>query len=84
MNIAILTDIKQHYEFTDQSTIKRNIKRLMTLHGVSHHDMVLTLGIKLNTARSYTNPSNNNKPELYTLMILAAKFEVNVDEFFKS
>lgn len=84
MNIAILTDIKQHYEFTDQSTIKSNIKRLMTAHKVSHHDMVLTLGIKLNTARSYTNPSNNNKPELYTLMILAAKFEVNVDEFFKS
>jgi transcriptional regulator with XRE-family HTH domain len=84
MNIAILTDIKDKYEATNQTTIKEAIKRLRTSQELTYQDMATTLGISLNTAHSYTNTSNNNKPELYTLMILAAKFEVNVDEFFIS
>jgi transcriptional regulator with XRE-family HTH domain len=83
MNIAILTDIKDKYESADQVTIKEAIKRHRTSQELTYQDMATTLGISLNTAHSYTNVSNSNKPELYTLMILAAKFEINVDEFFK-
>jgi transcriptional regulator with XRE-family HTH domain len=83
MNVAILTDIKDKYESADQTTIKEAIKRLRTSQELTYQDMATTLGISLNTAHSYTNLSNTNKPEIYTLMILAAKFEVNIDEFFK-
>lgn len=83
MNYIDLIHIKKQYNDTSQEIIKGNIKRLMDENKTKYKDIRKILTISEHTAYSYTNPSNNNKPEIYNLLILSKYWKVDIDEFFK-
>lgn len=74
--------IKQSYEETSHNVIKDNIKLLMTSNNTSYSDLVSILGISTHTAYSYTNKANNNKPNLYNLLILSHYWKVSMKKLF--
>lgn len=82
MDYIELIEYRKAYELADQETIKANIKRLMNVNNIKHDKLCALLNISLHTAYSYTNKANNNKPELYNLIILASFFEISVLDMF--
>lgn len=78
MNFKELIQIKELYTNCPQSAIKANIKRLMKDRSVKHAELSELLKISSHTAYSYTNAANNNKPELYNLLILSDYLNVSI------
>lgn len=78
-----LVEIKNIYNNTPQNIIKENIKRLMKLNKVKHSKIIEILDISTHTAYSYTNAANNNKPELYNLLILSSFFNVSIHDILQ-
>ena len=83
MTYQDLIHIRECYNEALQTTIKDNIKRLMKEHKVKHDQLVKLLSISSHTAYSYTNKANNNKPELYNLLILSYYFNVSIYEILE-
>lgn len=77
-----LITIKELYNSTPQNVIKANIKRLMKENKVKHSRITELLEISTHTAYSYTNAANNNKPDLYNLLILSSYFNVGIHDIF--
>lgn len=78
MNYKELIQIKELYTNCSQSAIKANIKRVMKDNKVKHAELAELLNISVHTAYSYTNAANNNKPELYNLLILSDYLNVSI------
>lgn len=78
MNYKELIQIKELYTNCPQTAIKANIKRIMKDRKVKHKEIAESLNISSHTAYSYTNAANNNKPELYNLLILSDYLNVSI------
>lgn len=83
MNYKELIEIKNLYNDTPQKTIKDNIKAFMKDNNIKHSQIAELLNISTHTAYSYTNAANNNKPELYNLLILSSYLNVTIEDIFK-
>ncbi len=83
MDYLELIELRNKYDSTDQAIIKPNIKRYMKESETSYSDLCSTLNISKHTAYSYTNKANNNKPELFNLLILSYYWSINPYDLFE-
>jgi hypothetical protein len=72
------------YDTTETAVIKANITKLMRQHNCVHKNLTVILGISIHTAYSYTEIGKKNKPEELALLILAAKWKIEVQTLFEN
>jgi len=70
------------YNNTDRTTIKANLRRLMTEYNIKSGD-IISLGFKPNNVYSWVNQASNNIPIFEFALRIATRFNFDVKEFLK-
>lgn len=71
------------YDNIDRSIIKRNLKRLMAIHGFKPVD-IMALGFAKNNVYAWSNSKARNIPMFNQALRIANHYEFSVEEFIKN
>jgi len=82
MNQSEILELINTYNSTDRTTIKANLRRLMTEYNIKSGD-IISLGFKPNNVYSWVNQASNNIPIFEFALKIATEFNFDMKEFLK-
>jgi len=82
MNQSEILELINAYNNTDRTTIKANLRRLMTEYSIKSGD-IISLGFKPNNVYSWVNQASNNIPIFEFALKIATEFNIDMKEFLK-